>query len=133
MATYTENYSLTKPSGADLVKIADLNKNMDTIDALIHDTRSMLSEPFDEELTYKVDDIVFYDHVLYRCIEDITEPGAFDSTKWVKVTVAGLLSELEAFIHHIKEEVYELIEEYKEEHPDEEPDPGEEGDVNEGA
>jgi|GEM_PF-4605315 len=36
MATYTPNLNLKKPAGTDNVNIADINTNMDTIDANIH-------------------------------------------------------------------------------------------------
>lgn len=35
MATYTPNYNLKKPATTDLVSIADINENMDTLDTVI--------------------------------------------------------------------------------------------------
>ena len=37
MATYTENYKLKKPAPEDFADIADLNENMDKIDAALKD------------------------------------------------------------------------------------------------
>lgn len=37
--------------------------------------------------TYKYGDYCIFNGLLWRCIEDITTPGAFDSTKWTITTV----------------------------------------------
>lgn len=41
MATYTTRYNLKKPANSDTVLIADINNNMDTIDAEINKSRPL--------------------------------------------------------------------------------------------
>ena len=44
MSTFTENYNLIKPDEADYYDVADFNENMDTIDALMTETETVLGE-----------------------------------------------------------------------------------------
>ncbi|WP_458407108.1 hypothetical protein [Anaerotignum sp.] len=43
MATYTENYNLTKPGEEDFFSVADLNDNMDSIDSLMAEGESAMA------------------------------------------------------------------------------------------
>lgn len=42
MATYTENYNLTKPEAADFYSVEDMNDNMDSIDSLLAEGESTM-------------------------------------------------------------------------------------------
>lgn len=109
MATYTENYSLIKPAGSDLVNIADLNKNTDKIDVLIHDTRMMLANPYDEEKEYQKYDIVLYENALYKCIAEQTEIGAFVTEQWEKLLISEVLTEYFKFKDYMEGVVLSLL------------------------
>lgn len=86
MASYTNNYSLAKPDYTDEADIKIINNNTDTIDNLIHQNRSMISDSYDSTKTYSVGDVVIYEGTLYKCITDVVAAESFDKTKWEKTT-----------------------------------------------
>lgn len=49
MATYTENYNLTKPEEADFYTVEDMNDNMDTLDSLLAEGETAM-ERIDEKI-----------------------------------------------------------------------------------
>jgi len=91
MATYTENYSLTKPSYGELADVAVLNQNMDTVDGLIHSNRTMLAPAFSQTENYAKDDIVEREGNLYRFIVDHAA-GNWDATEVEQTTLGEELS-----------------------------------------
>jgi len=91
MATYTENYSLTKPSYGELADVAVLNQNMDTVDGLIHSNRTMLAPAFSQTENYAKDDIVEREGNLYRFIVDHAA-GNWDATEVEQTTLGEEVS-----------------------------------------
>ena len=51
------------------------------------------NDAYDPTLTYSVGAIVIYENKLYKCIIDITEPEAWDSTKWEESNLKSLVKE----------------------------------------
>lgn len=94
MATTTTNYSLIKPAGGESASISTINSNMDTIDSVMYNTQSGIAPLYDATTTssnaYNTGDIVIYNTVLYKCIDDDVY-GAWNSEKWETVTIADLL------------------------------------------
>lgn len=86
MATFTDNYNLTKPTMNELADIRVLNGNMDTIDEIMHGSQTSIADAYDPTLTYDVDDLVMNGFLLYKCITAVTTPEAFDPTKWERTT-----------------------------------------------
>lgn len=92
MATYTDNYNLTKPTFAESADIRTINGNMDTIDDVLHASQVSLADAYDETRTslnsYKKDDIVMYELLMYKCLEDGVY-GTWDGTKWERTTAGA--------------------------------------------
>ena len=86
MATFTDNYNLTKPTMNELADIRVINGNMDTIDEIMHGSQTSIADAYDPTLTYDVDDLVMNGFLLYKCITAVTTPEAFDPTKWERTT-----------------------------------------------
>lgn len=90
MATNTERFGFTLPSGQDPASIIPLNLNTQNIEKYLGMTQDMLAPLYDAtEGTYEVDDIVTHDSILYKCIEAVETPEAFDETKWVETTAVS--------------------------------------------
>ena len=87
MATYTDNYSLTKPTFAEVADIRTINGNMDTIDDIMHASQVSLAEAYDQTATYNTGDVVMYEFLMYKCKED-NVTGNWDATKWERTTAA---------------------------------------------
>lgn len=92
MATYTDNYNLTKPTFAESADIRTINGNMDTIDAVMHASQVSLADAYDETRTssnpYNTGDIVMYELLMYKCLEDGVY-GTWDGTKWERTTAGA--------------------------------------------
>lgn len=77
-------------SSAGIKDIADAIERL-TDDSYIRETLAKLianlADGYSEEDTYPVGDYVFYEDVLYKCVEPVTEGEPFDSNKWVKTTI----------------------------------------------
>ena len=86
MATYTDNYSLTKPTFAEVADIRTINGNMDTIDDIMHASQVSLAEAYDQTKTYSAGDVVMYEFLMYKCLATTT--GNWDATKWERTTAA---------------------------------------------
>lgn len=86
MATYTDNYALTKPTLSELADIRVINGNMDTIDDIMHGSQISFANPYDTMQTYNVGEYCMYDYKLYRCTIAVSIPEAFDPTKWERAT-----------------------------------------------
>lgn len=83
---YTSNYQLRKPViGVDLADIRDLNRNADTIDAIMNHTQNSLAPAYDTSAEYNTGDVVMYEMLMYECLEDEVT-GNWDSTKWQRTT-----------------------------------------------
>ena len=87
---YTDNYQLRKPvKGVNVADINDENANMDTIDAILHASQVSLAPAYDEHTTsenpYNTGDIVMYEFLMYKCLEDGVY-GVWDPTKWERTT-----------------------------------------------
>ena len=90
MATNTERFGFTLPSGQDPASIIPLNLNTQNIEKYLGMTQDMLAPLYDAtEGTYEVDDIVTHDSILYKCIIAIATPEAFDETKWAQTTAVS--------------------------------------------
>ena len=61
MASYTENYALTKPTMAESADIRVINSNMDTVDDVMHSTQISLAPAYDLTDTYNTGDVVMYE------------------------------------------------------------------------
>lgn len=87
---YTDNYQLRKPvKGVNVADINDENANMDTIDAILHASQVSLAPAYDEHTTsenpYNTGDIVMYEFLMYKCLEDGVY-GIWEPTKWERTT-----------------------------------------------
>ena len=85
MATYTDNYTMTKPTYAEQADISVINANMDIIDNVMHSSQISLAPAYDINETYNTGDIVMHELLMYKCLED-NVTGAWDSTKWTRTT-----------------------------------------------
>lgn len=88
MATYTDNYTMTKPTYAEQADISVINANMDIIDNVMHSSQISLAPAYDINETYNTGDIVMHELLMYKCLED-NVTGAWDSTKWTRTTAGG--------------------------------------------
>ena len=86
MATYTDNYNLTKPTLAEVADVRPLNGNMDKIDEVMHASQVSLAEAYDQTKTYSAGDVVMYEFFMYKCLATTT--GNWDATKWERTTAA---------------------------------------------
>ena len=86
MATYTDNYNMTKPTMAESADIRTINGNMDTIDEIMHSTQISMADAFDSTKSYVIRDKVMYELQLYQCIHPHT--GPWDAGNWVRVNAA---------------------------------------------
>ena len=87
MATYTDNYTMTKPTYAEQADISVINANMDIIDNVMHSSQISLAPAYDLNETYNTGDIVMYELLMYKCLAD-NVTGAWDSTKWERTTAS---------------------------------------------
>lgn len=87
MATYTDNYTMTKPTYAEQADISVINANMDIIDNVMHSSQISLAPAYDINETYNTGDIVMHELLMYKCLED-NVTGAWDSTKWERTTAS---------------------------------------------
>lgn len=85
MATYTDNYTMTKPTYAEQADISVINANMDIIDNVMHSSQISLAPAYDINETYNTGDIVMHELLMYKCLED-NVTGVWDSTKWTRTT-----------------------------------------------
>ena len=83
---YTENYQLRKPViGVDNADVNDLNYNSDRIDAIMHSSQISLADAYDINSTYNTGDVVMYEFLMYRCLED-NVTGVWNPEKWTRTT-----------------------------------------------
>ena len=83
---YTENYQLRKPViGVDNADVNDLNYNSDRIDAIMHSSQISLADAYDLNSTYNTGDVVMYEFLMYRCLED-NVTGVWNPEKWTRTT-----------------------------------------------
>ena len=83
---YTENYQLRKPViGVDDADVKDLNFNSDRIDAIMHSSQISLADAYDLNSTYNTGDVVMYEFLMYRCLED-NVTGVWNPEKWTRTT-----------------------------------------------
>ena len=83
---YTENYQLRKPViGVDDADVNDLNYNSDRIDAIMHSSQISLADAYDLNSTYNTGDVVMYEFLMYRCLED-NVTGVWNPEKWTRTT-----------------------------------------------
>ena len=87
MATYTDNYTMTKPTYAEQADISVINANMDIIDNVMHSSQISLAPAYDLNETYNTGDVVMYELLMYKCLAD-NVTGAWDSTKWERTTAS---------------------------------------------
>ena len=77
-------------SSAGIKDIADAIERL-TDDSYIRETLAKLianlADGYSEDDTYPVGDYVFYEDVLYKCVEPVTVGESFDPNKWVKTTI----------------------------------------------
>lgn len=85
MATYTDNYQLTKPLYSETADVAAINNNMDKIDDIMHSSQVSLAPAYDQNETYNTGDVVMYEFLMYECLED-NVTGVWDATKWQRTT-----------------------------------------------
>lgn len=85
MATYTDNYQLTKPLYSENADVAAINNNMDKIDDIMHASQVSLAPAYDQNETYNTGDVVMYEFLMYECLEDEVT-GVWDATKWQRTT-----------------------------------------------
>ena len=86
MATYTDNYQLTKPTYAEQADIGVINSNMNKIDNVMHSSQISLAPAYDQSQTYAVGDKVMYELLMYKCISPTT--GVWDGSKWERTTAS---------------------------------------------
>lgn len=86
MATYTDNYQLTKPTYAEQADIGVVNSNMNKIDEVMHSSQISLAPAYDQSQTYAEGDKVMYELLMYKCISPTT--GVWDGSKWERTTAS---------------------------------------------
>ena len=86
MATYTDNYQLTKPTYAEQADIGVINSNMNKIDNIMHSSQISLADAYDSTQTYAEGDVVMYELLMYKCISPTT--GVWDASKWERTTAS---------------------------------------------
>ena len=86
MATYTDNYQLTKPTYAEQADIGVVNSNMNKIDEVMHSSQISLAPAYDQSQTYAEGDVVMYELLMYKCISPTT--GVWDGSKWERTTAS---------------------------------------------
>lgn len=86
MATYTDNYQLTKPTYAEQADIGVINSNMNKIDDVMHSSQISLAPAYDQTQTYAEGDVVMYELLMYKCISPTT--GVWDASKWERTTAS---------------------------------------------
>lgn len=86
MATYTDNYQLTKPTYAEQADIGVINSNMNKIDEVMHSSQISLAPAYDQSQTYAEGDKVMYELLMYKCISPTT--GVWDASKWERTTAS---------------------------------------------
>lgn len=86
MATYTDNYQLTKPTYAEQADIGVINSNMNKIDEVMHSSQISLAPAYDSTQTYAEGDVVMYELLMYKCISPTT--GVWDASKWERTTAS---------------------------------------------
>lgn len=86
MATYTDNYQLTKPTYAEQADIGVVNSNMNKIDEVMHSSQISLAPAYDSTQTYAEGDKVMYELLMYKCISPTT--GVWDGSKWERTTAS---------------------------------------------
>ena len=86
MATYTDNYQLTKPTYAEQADISVINSNMNIIDDIMHSSQISLAPAYDQSQTYAEGDVVMYELLMYKCISPTT--GVWDASKWERTTAS---------------------------------------------
>jgi hypothetical protein len=89
MSTYTDYFSLKKPSRGENCLIADFNGNIDSVDLIMHQNRQMSADVYDPQRQepYMKGECAIYENVLYECLED-NVTGTWDATKWEVTTLA---------------------------------------------
>lgn len=88
MATYTDNYQLTKPLYSEVADIATINNNMDKVDDIMHNSQISLADAYDQTQTYELGEKVMYEMLLYRCVSRITTPEVWNPDHWERTTAA---------------------------------------------
>ena len=88
MATYTDNYSLIKPSYSEIADVATINTNMNTIDDIMHSTQISLAPAYDSAKTYNIGDVVMYELLMYKCKEN-NVTGTWNASKWERTTASA--------------------------------------------
>jgi hypothetical protein len=86
MATYTDNYQLTKPTYAEQADIGVVNSNMNIIDDIMHSSQVSLAPAYDQSQTYAEGDVVMYELLMYKCISPTA--GVWDGSKWERTTAS---------------------------------------------
>lgn len=86
MATYTDNYQLTKPTYAEQADIGVINSNMNKIDEVMHSSQISLAPAYDSTKSYAEGDKVMYELLMYKCISPTT--GVWDGSKWERTTAS---------------------------------------------
>ena len=86
MATYTDNYQLTKPTYAEQADIGVVNSNMNKIDNVMHSSQISLAPAYDSTKSYAEGNVVMYELLMYKCISPTT--GVWDGSKWERTTAS---------------------------------------------
>jgi len=83
---YTDNYQFNLPTiGVDMADIRTENANWNKADAIMHASQVSLADAYDRTKTYNTDDVVMYEFLMYKCLEDEVT-GNWDATKWQRTT-----------------------------------------------
>lgn len=78
--------------------ISNLNTTLTgTINDLNTTENAMISDNYSTTLTYKIGDLCIYNNILYKCIAEITEGEAFNSSHWEQTTLGDKIQELETY------------------------------------
>lgn len=82
----TQNYSLPLPQLGEPADIRVLDQGTEMIDGIMHGNRTMIAPGWVSTETYNTGNRVVYLGEYYKCKED-NVTGAWDATKWDKLTV----------------------------------------------
>lgn len=89
-------------------KAAIEEKGTETQEEIYADIKTYIAFPYSDQTTYLEGSYCITDNGLWKCIEPVTTPEAFDESKWKNVSVG---SEMQKYIANIsKADILSLLE-----------------------
>lgn len=73
---------------------ADNLNNMEQGIEAAYNMGSSIAYEYDQYSSYAVGNLVFHNGNLYRCVEQISSPEAWNASHWTRVTIAGVMQNI---------------------------------------